>query len=266
MFDHATRVTRVEHPTTRLYRSRFDQSWLQNPAGVYGGLTAATLLRAMQVEAGSRPARTLTVQLTAPVPAEELLTQVTVERMGSSTSFLSARLATAAQPDKTVAHAMATFATNRATDLDEHRWPVPHVAPPSDVKAFAPVPGVHPPFMQHFETRFCLGAPPFTGAADGRIGAWLRPVVPASTDAALMAALLDVMPAAALSRARTPRKMSSVCIEWRFLGDAPPSHSGHWLVDATSLGTAAGFSDHEARLFVGERCVAVSRQMFALLD
>ncbi|MEQ1503745.1 MAG: thioesterase family protein [Myxococcota bacterium] len=262
MFSDATAVRPGPHGT---FEVTVDPDWFQGP-GQYGGASAAMLLRAMQASAPDRPPRSLSVQFCAPVPAGDHRIVVQLERAGSGTTFLSARLVA---DERVVVHAMATLGVDRSTELDHDVVPPPD-APPAD--AVPPVTVVSPPFPQflrNFEMRLASGAGPYAGRHDPRLDAWLRPLAPEPVDAALAVGLLDAMPPVALSRARGPKRFGSVALHAQFLSPLPDptvDPGAAWLVTVTSDLTRGGYSDQHAELYTPDgRLAALVHQLFAVI-
>ncbi|MCA8925383.1 MAG: thioesterase family protein, partial [Planctomycetes bacterium] len=104
-FAAASAVERVEPGR---YRAEADQAWFQGP-GVYGGLTAAWLLRAMTDLVGdpARPPRELSGMFCARIRAGEVRIAARVVRAGLNVSFVTAELL---QRERVAATASAVFA------------------------------------------------------------------------------------------------------------------------------------------------------------
>jgi acyl-CoA thioesterase len=262
MFARASAVARVRDG---VYAADLGAGWTQGP-GIYGGLSGAVVLRAMAHEAQGRPVRSLSLQYCAPLPPGPCRIEVTPERAGTGASFLSARVQA---DDRLQVHAIGAFGTDRPADLDEDHVRPPSVPPPEDVPGFPPdLPGI-PTFIRNWDLRFAYGAPPYSGAASSRVGAWIRPREPEPLDAALALALLDVLPPAILARETRPRPVTTMALHAHFLDAFPradlPPDAFYWL-DVHSLVTRAGHSDEEVRLFDRDgRLLALARQLFVVV-
>jgi acyl-CoA thioesterase len=158
--------------------------------GPNGGYVAAVLLRALEQRLGDpeRPVRSLTVHYTA-APAEgpvRILT--TVERAGHSLTTLSARMT---QGDRLLALALGAF-SKPWRNVEFHHASMPETAPPeATAPGRGPRSGPPIPIHERYDTRWALGSPPFSGAAEALAGGWIRLAEPRVADAAVVAALAD---------------------------------------------------------------------------
>jgi acyl-CoA thioesterase len=268
-----SRISAPEPQSGGRFLFQVDPSWFQGP-GAFGGLTAATVLRAMQhevrdVDGGRRSPRSFDIQFCAPVPAGSSEIEVKVERAGSAMSFLSARVLHAG---KVCAMAMASLGRERSTDLDfayhrpEGMPPVPSVE--HEMTGEAPPPPF-PTFLRNFRLKFALGSTPYVGAEQAHVGVWMRTHEPEPVDHALAVALLDVPPPALLAKPTSVRAMSSVTISYHFLAPLPSPEldpSAPMLVEVRSAATSGGYSDQEGRLYSPTgKMYAVARQLVAVL-
>ena len=239
-----------------------DPSWFQG-LGAHGGLTAAQMLRAMSSASTWRP-RSFTIQFAAPVPAGTSRIEVETVRKGSATAFVSARLIHA---DRVCAHAIASFGSERSTDLDAPLHGLPDVPRAEDLPRSDFASG--PVFLRYWDVRMARGQLPFTGASEARIASWLRPLEAEPVDPMLAVAMLDVMPPAILPRATTPRPMATVSLSCHFLADLPDpglDPARPLLVEVVSELTHGGWSDQESRLYSPEgRVLAIARQLVAVV-
>lgn len=249
------------------YRSRFEAPWYQG-RGAYGGVVAGQLLRAMEhtvAEAG-RPVRSFTVHFCAPATEGEAEVRVRMERAGKLVSHLTARVENAAG---VVAVASATFGIPRAVGPVYQEARRPEVPP---AEAVEPVPeGVPmPTFCQFFEYRFCVGAPPYSGADEARTGGWLRPRGEALVlDAALCVGLLDAYPPSVLARVDGVRPAASVDFTVHFFHALPrPGEraGAHYLRTGASRWAGEGFSEDLQELWSEDGVLlAQCRQCVAVL-
>jgi acyl-CoA thioesterase len=239
-------------------------TWLQGK-GVFGGIALGALARAMIEHTADerRALRTLHVHYAAPLVPGDAELAVSTERKGATVSHVSGRIF---QADRTVALASASFAFARETIVP----PSLELAPPTDVRAFADTEPTAPPpvFCQHFEYRFALGALPWTGAAEARLGGWIRPRVPTALDAPLAGALIDAFPPP--SNTRSPERIHSASVDLTLhlaralptdlKGDAP------FLVESRSTVAYEGYADQQSRLWTQDgRYLGAVRQLVALL-
>jgi acyl-CoA thioesterase len=246
-----------------------DPSWFQGP-GAFGGLTAATVLRAMMHEAPERSPRSFDIQFCAPVPAGSSEIEVKVERVGSAMSFLSARVL---NQGKVCATAIASLGRDRSFDLDfAYQRPEGVLAVPDVEREMSgePPPPPFPAFLRHFRLKFALGGIPYAGAPQAHVGVWMRPHEPEPVDYPLAVALLDVPPPALLVKASSFRAMSSVAISYHFLAPLPAPEldpSAPMLVEVRSHAASGGYADQEGRLYSPQgKMYAVARQLVAVLS
>ncbi|MBI5494683.1 MAG: thioesterase family protein [Deltaproteobacteria bacterium] len=264
-FDAAHRFQRT---APGLFTGRWTPDWYQG-RGVYGGLLAATLVRGVMdtVDDPARVPRSLTVHFCAPARQGPAVLRVREERRGSLVSHLSARLEQ--EDGAVVCFASATVAAGRARALHYQDAVMPKVVPFDDA---TPVVGDHPmlpAFARHLEFRFCGGAPPYAGAPEAHMAAWLRPRQPVTADAPFAAALLDAMPPAFFSRAEAPVAGASVDFTMHFLGRFPsPGLPGDapWLLSTRSRWAAEGYSEELTEMWSqGGELVGQCRQLIAVM-
>lgn len=246
------------------YEAHVTPDWFQG-RGAYGGVLGAGILRAMlhTLAEPLRLPRSLTVHFCAPVAAGPAQLAVSVERAGRGVSHLSARLV---QAGHVACLASATFATSRESQLRWDTAPMPEVPAPRSLPS---VPAeLMPTFAQHFDYRFCVGAPPFSGASEALLGAWLRPQVPTPLDAPLAVALLDALPPAASTRAEGFCNLATMDYTAHFYAPLPlegASPEGFCLRVGRSGHAGSGYADDLAQLWSEDgRPLAQLRQMAAL--
>ncbi len=253
-------------------RHRFlcDASWRQG-RGIYGGLVAALFVRALEAEAGrgQRLVR-ITTSFTAPLPEGPGEIVVTPVRSARNVSVLRAEL-TLPEERAVIASCLATLARPRpGTPLEHHGRRMPSAPSPDDV-AEGPRELYLPTFAPHFELRQCLGPRAFSGTPPTRIGGYCRPREPAPTDPALVAALLDAWPPAAVALSTRPCPVASLELTIHFLVPLPsapsdPSRYPWFFFDARSDHVEGGLADEAATLFDEEgRAIAAAHQLVALL-
>ncbi|MCW5801979.1 MAG: thioesterase family protein [Deltaproteobacteria bacterium] len=178
------------------------QGWRQG-RGAFGGLTIASLIRAIELSAGDgRVVRTVTAELPGPTLAGEGEIRVEVLRAGKNATTARAVLE---QGGEVKTHAVAILAVppagsnhERWCELEGPRAPAWDTIAPLPMQA-----GVWPEFAQHFEYRI-VGGVPGQGAAAHTVG-WVRPRDPgAARDTGYLAAVMDAWWPATLVRMRPP--------------------------------------------------------------
>ncbi len=243
---------------------RIHASWYQG-RGAFGGMLGGALLRSMMRELNdeARAPRSFTAHFCAPVVEGEATIQVRLERTGRQVSHLSARMEQAGQ---VACLASATFATSRDTPLVYEDARAPQVPRPADVPSTPAE--LLPTFGAHFDYRWCVGAAPYSGAAEARVGGWIRPHAPTPLDAPLVVGLLDSYPPAALARARGFSPGATMDFTAHFYAPLPlPSAApdAFYLRTGSSRHAADGYADDLAELWSEDgRLLAQLRQMAAV--
>ena len=246
------------------YLGHVRPDWFQG-RGAFGGMLGGALLRSMmrELDEPARAPRSFTAHFCAPVVEGEATLQVRLERAGRQVSHLSARLEQAGQ---VACLASATFATSRDTSLtytDAH----PPAVPPASALRSVPD-GSWPAFGAHFDFRWCVGTPPGSGAAESRVGGWVRPRVPTPLDPPLALALLDSFPPSAVARLSGPFHGATMDFTAHFYAPLPPPDAPldvFYLRSAHSRHAAAGYVDDLAELWSPQgQLLAQLRQMAAV--
>ena len=246
------------------YEATLTPDWFQG-RGAYGGVLGAGILRSMLHALADPPRlpRSLTVHFCAPALAGPAQLSVSVDRAGRQVTHLSARLE---QGGAVTCLASATFALSRESALQWDTRPLPAVPPPTQLPSVPTE--LLPTFGQHFDYRWCLGAPPFTGAEEALLGAWVRPRVPTPLDAPLAVALLDALPPAASARAEGFCNLATMDYTAHFYTPLPlegASPEAFYLRSGRSAHAGGGYADDLALLWSGDgRLLAQLRQMAAL--
>ncbi|WNG22591.1 thioesterase family protein [Cystobacter fuscus] len=246
------------------YAGRVLPHWFQG-RGSYGGLLGGALLRSMMRELNEpeRPPRSFTAHFCAPVTEQDALITVRLERAGRQVSHLSARLEQAGQ---VACLASATFATSRDsplvfTEARPPEVPAPHALPSASTEAM-------PAFCAWFDYRWCVGAPPSSGATEARLGGWIRPRVAEPLDAPLVVGLLDAYPPAAFARVDGPALGATMDYTVHFYAPLPlasASPEAFYLRAGQSRHAARGYADELADLWSEDgQLIAQLRQMAAI--
>lgn len=162
--------------------------WRAGRGAVNGGYVAAAVTSAVEAtvaEPGRRP-RSLTVHYLAGLRPGPASIGVGVERAGRSLTTLAARMT---QDGATVALALAACGIDRPGLSFQHR-PMPEAPPPAEVPGWPAAVG-WPRFAANWEYRPCVGAMPYSRAAEAVTGGWLRAAETRAMDAPLLAAMAD---------------------------------------------------------------------------
>jgi acyl-CoA thioesterase len=248
-FDRDTAIVRME---SGHYRGHIDRGWwIIN--GPNGGYLAAILLRALTAEVDDlvRAPRSLTIHYLRP-PAEGPVEIRTVkEREGRSLTTASARLF---QGDKLMAVALGAFAPSRpGYEFADRVMPA---FPPADScpKIRERFPGLVE-MQQRYDSRWGMPYGLGEGAAEARVGGYIRFEEPRVVDALAVAAFTDAFPPSIIARAPEraaigPVPTVDLTIHFRTglpLAGATPSD--RCVVQYTSNEAKDGFATEDAEVW-----------------
>ncbi len=249
------------------YATTVDSGWSQG-RGTFGGLIAASVVRACEETAGVEGGRlrSLHLHLCAPLAVGEARMFAKVERRSLALTFVSCRVL---QRGKVVAFGGGSVGTDRAATLDLSTARMPEMAGASAAPVLGDVPLLPPFAKRHVEYRFAWGPPPLSGGERAESGGWIRLREPSPLDAAMAVALLDAWPPAVYTRVKTPHVMGTTALALHIVGELPPAGlpaDTPWGLTVHSEHTQAGFSDEVNRLWTpsGE-LLAVARQIVTLV-
>lgn len=156
------------------YAFDLPDGWQQG-RGLFGGLVAGVLIRALETAVGpERALRSLTCEMCGPTLPGPLVVRVELLRAGNAVSTLAARLI---QGGEVQAHAVGVFGKPRADTREVNELPKPEIP---DWRAIEPVdlgPPMAPDFMRYMELRPIAGLP-FTGASKPMTSVFVRPRYP----------------------------------------------------------------------------------------
>lgn len=245
------------------HRGTIDAGWAQG-RGAYGGLVTAMLVRALEADAPRGQAlRAITTTFCAPATEGAATIRTEPVRAGRNVSTLRASLV---RDDRTLATSLATFARAREGALAHRALPMPAAPPPESVSD-GPEEHYIPPFARRFAFRQTHGPRPFSGGSEARVAGWCRLVDDdAPLDAALVSAILDAWPPAAVAVSPAWCGVASVELTYHFLAPFPLGRPGDWVFyDAHASHVAGGLADERATLWTASgEPVATSRQLIAL--
>jgi acyl-CoA thioesterase len=261
-------ITRIERLGAGRHRASCDASWMQG-RGLYGGLAAALLARALEAEAatGQRIAR-MTTSFVAPFPPGECTINTTSVRRGRNVSAVRAELVSSLSGE-TIATCLATLARPRASAALVHRALALPLIPLPDHVSDGPAELYLPTFASHFELRQCVGPRSFSGGAEARVGGWCRMRAPGPLDAARLVAILDAWPPAAVGVSPGWCPVASLEMTVHFLVPLPPEReaASDWLFfEARCDHAEGGLADERAVIFDARGTpLATAQQLVALL-
>jgi len=244
-----------------------DRWWVGR--GPNGGYVAALMLRAMSRfsegtrdgDAAVQPARSLTLHFLNTPSVGEAEIEVTVERQGRSTTFLSARLV---QEGQVQGKAMAVFSSERSgpSFIDET---MPDVPPPEEGEEFdttqAPV-----EVFARFRAVPAIGGAPLSGGDKAETAGWLRLREDQPVDAVLAALILDVWYPAPFVAITEPSVAPTLEYTVHFVGELPLEEEPDWVLARLSTDQVVdGHFSEDADLWSRDgRLLARSRQVALL--
>jgi acyl-CoA thioesterase len=220
--------------------------WAQGRA-TYGGLVAALAVRALTRVNQGRPLRSFSMSFCAPVAPGDVSIDVELLRSGRSLLHSQARLSQAGQ---VCAVLVGAYGGGRPSPVRAEPARPPIIPPPLELPRLPFLQGKTPTFTQHFEYRWASSNIPFTRAAEGQIGGWVRPLGVERIDEAVCAAIADSFPAPILPLMPAPAPTSTVT--WMLSSTGEPLDSpadAFWQLDATTLSAGEGYAHVDARLW-----------------
>jgi len=217
--------------------------WLQGRT-LFGGVQVAVALAAMRSVAPAAPLRTLQATFLAPVPGGPVRAKARVLRSGKSVTHVEGRLV---DGDETLALVIGVFGQGRES-CATLRPTQPCLAAATDASPER-LPGA-PSFTQHFDARWIVGSPPFTGGSDPRnvVELSMRDRGPASE--AHVVAMADYIPPVALSflRERVPAASLTWMLEM-LAEDVGALPLEGWRIDARMVASGGGYVSQSLMLW-----------------
>lgn len=261
-FDADTALVRLD---TNTFEGHIVPSWRVG-RGPNGGFVAALMLRAMRMalDDPTRAPRSLTLHYLAPAHEGPCRVVTTIERTGRTLASLSARLL---QRERTLALALGAFGGARHS-LALRDAVMPAVQPPEEIAPRPMREGSAPTFSTHYDYRWAVGDPPFSGSRASRVGGWLRLREARLADALLAAAMLDAWLPCIFPRLDEPIAAPTVDLTIHFRADLPlhgATPDDFYLGVFSSELAADGYFDENGELWSRDgRLIAQSRQLAML--
>lgn len=233
--------------------------WLQGRTS-FGGLIAALAVQAMRDAAGATwPAdvvlRALQTSFIAPIGRGELRIAVHLLREGKHVRQVKAEVV---QQGQVCSVMLGVFAGGRESELALRRLQRPAGRPVETLATQPFVAGATPSFLQHFETRWADGPPPFSGGDGPAISLWMRPrEADRQVGSELLTVLLaDLTPPPVVGQLTQPTPFSSVswALELRPLSRDPAD--GWWRADTEALVVDGGYVNQAGRLWAPDGALA----------
>ena len=256
------RATAVERVDDDLFTAAIHPGWWV-VRGPHGGYISSILLRAMtaRLDEPARHIRSFTTHFTA-APKEEPLTITTsVERVGRSMSFLSARMS---QNGEVVATALAAF-SEPWIGFEFDDAPMPE-APTPEQSFEVPKTGDNiPKFLGNFDMRACFGSLPFSGHHEAVVGGWYRLNELQITDPIVLATLLDAWAPAVFPKATEMIVCPTIDLTMHFRIPLPlegASPDDYYLGRFSSKLGREGFFEEDGEVWSADgSLIAQSRQL-----
>ncbi len=248
----------------------FDMAWAQG-RGVYGGLPAGLMVRAMEAlvdDPKATPLRSFTVHFCLPATPGEVTVHARVMRAGRRVTHAQAEVV---RGEAVIAFASGSLAAGRPADLAWDRVPMPDALPVENVPSINIAAMGGPRFTRFFEYRFAGGPMLWSGAEEPLVRMWVRPGQTATVvDAALVVGMLDAGPPAALTRTLGPRVVASVDFRVQLFGAMPldgVDPTGFWLMESRADTVGEGYMEELTHLWAPDgRHVGTCQQLVAILD
>jgi acyl-CoA thioesterase len=254
--------TAVQEVAPGTFKARVHERWWV-VRGPHGGYLAAIILRALEAALGQpdRPIRSFTTHFIAAPDEGPLNINTTLERAGTSITYMSARVE---QNDRLIATSQAAFSGPwKGFDFDDA--PAPDVPGPDDSFP-VPTEGENfPAFLANFDMRWNLGNPPFSGADEALVGGWIRMREPCIADAPTIACFLDAWAPAVFPRASEPVVAPTIDLTMHFRSPLPvpgTKAEDHYLGRFSSKLGRDGFFEEDGELWTPDGVlIAQSRQL-----
>jgi acyl-CoA thioesterase len=253
----------VESDGPNRARVVFPDDWQQG-RGIFGGLIAAVVTRALEAGVPERVLRSLSLQICGPVQPGEATLLLDVLRAGNAVTTAAVKLV---QGGEVQAHGVGVLGRDRTHEQDSVELTAPAMPGWRDIPP-APVGApLGPAFARFFEFR-PTGPLPFSGSEVAAAEGWIRPKNPGQRrDAAFLAACVDAYWPALFARASAPRPMATIAFTLQ-----PFVHFDGLSVDAPLfyrarlLATDGGYFVENRELW-GEdgRLLALNQQTFAII-
>jgi acyl-CoA thioesterase len=230
--------------------------------GIHGGYVTAIAARAIgeAIADPDRPLRTLSAQfLRSPRPGPVAI-DVAVERRGRTIVFASARVH---QADRTLVLVRSTSAGSEPGQVyDDHRRRPRPAAPPPGLARYESQGLVH-----HFDQVEVVMDPdtvPFSGGAEARLAAWLRPLDHDPVETYWLVMACDVLPPASFARTTGPTRGATLDYTVQLPLVRPDGHVGpgdHVYLESRSPLAADGLATEDGVLWAPDGTIlALSRQ------
>jgi len=230
--------------------------------GLIAGLLVARLLHELNQTSGTkRQLRSASISFIGAVTPGEIEIRTEFFRSGKSVTQAEARLIQHGQVQTVL---LASFGSARDSVIDVAQYPaVPSYTRPADLNSFPYIPTITPEFFQQVDTRYAVGARPFSSSEKPDFGGWMRwkdHFEVMST--AHLVALIDAWPPSVLPMFTTVAPASTMCWTVEILASPESKHSDAWWQYRVQTDHAKdGYAHAEAHIWNDDGLlVAISRQ------
>jgi len=233
----------------------------------FGGFQVALAVRAMRAVMDADrdlPLRSLQATFVGPVPGDADV-QLRSEQLRAGRAATQARCDLLHEGAVACA-VVAVFGAARQSEI-VREVPRPVLGLEPDALPEIPdVPGVTPVFARHFDFRWALGTPPYTGWREPRIGVFARLRDSDCTPEDALVVLADSTPPAGLSMLSRPAPASSLNWTLELLGDPAGLPREAWALIGTEVQAGAdGYLSQASTLWgPGGHAFSVSHQTVAI--
>lgn len=251
------------------YVGHFDRSWWV-VVGPNGGVIAALLLRAAQLEAGAdRTPRTITVHYVRPPTEGQVEIDVTVDQAGRTVSFLRAQMF---QDGRLTATAVVALTGHREPPLEWEQRTMPATAPLAD-SWMMDGEGTGIPIRDRWDQAWTIGVPgrPETFTVDGyEAGGWIRLTEPEPYDPCVVAAIADAWVPAVMVHSEEFVHTPTLELTIHFRTDvsgAGLAAEDHCFAHFQQLSAHEGYLDESGEIWSADgRLLAMCRQLGLVLQ
>jgi acyl-CoA thioesterase len=222
-------------------------NWMQGRT-TFGGLSAAMLLRAVQMKHPDLPPlRSALINFVGPVSESPVITTEFLRR-GRNVASIEARVTINGQVVCTGSFAFGASQTS-GIRVDATGPSAPR---PEDTEPLIPAAAASfaPKFHHNFELLLIEGDRPMSGSDRGYIRAWARHRDPASHNGIVpLLCLADILPPAVFPLFKRLGANSSMTWICNFLDDAPHTKDGWWQVETSLTAARDGYSSQVMRMW-----------------
>src|SRR3954469_2500238 len=224
-------------------RTEIAAGWSQGRA-TFGGLVAGLLVARAEALAAGRTLRSASFVFAGPAAPGPATRDGAILRAGRSVTQAEVKLVQDGEPRAAL---LASFGDERPSALAVAAERPPRLPPPEAIPPLAPIPGVTPEVIAHFDVRFAAGAPPFSGAAQPDFGGWMGFAdPPARLGDRELVVLADAWPPAVSPLLARPAPASTLSWTLQLVGG---TFTPFWQYAVHTHAAAGGYALSTARIW-----------------